>query len=97
MKNVQFRWNYVWTGLFLLSQGYWLYWLWRGVYYFRNGLESGWFISSLSNHQMLYGVDTISETIQMMILYTILTPCILIPIYQVLYVLVIAIRFLRRT
>jgi len=83
-------------GLFLTSQLYWLFWFVRGVKHFIWGVEEGWFIPVLSDPPLVYGMETIQHTLGMMLIVTCLTPFVLIPIYQCMYLAILAGNHIRK-
>ena len=79
------------TTLFVLSLTYWGYWIYRAVIGYQNGVSTDWFISSLSSHDMLYGIEAIKEVGDMCILSTILIFW-WIPIYELIYIVIVCIK-----
>ena len=75
-------------GIFLISQAYWVFWLGMLIKHFFFGLRSDWLIPVLSDPEILYGFETIPNTLLWMGMVTVCTPCVGIVIYQAVYVLV---------
>lgn len=85
MKKIR---NQLFTIIFIVSQLYWLFWIGFGIHYAITGVYDNMFPSIYEAH-MVYGTETIGWTILTMFFITTQTPFILIPIYQVIFCLIV--------
>lgn len=88
--------NKIFATIFIISQFYWIYWIWIGIKNFIFGINAGWLIPSLANpNHIIFGFDTIDDSFAMAIITTIITPFIIIPIYQLIYLIVVIVRNIK--
>lgn len=89
--------NRITYAIFILSQTYWLYWICISIDNFVHGINLGWMFPALANpNHIVYGFDTIEESIGMAIIVTFFSPLILIPIYQIAFLIVTLIRIIKK-
>lgn len=94
MKRIS---NRIFTAIFIISQFYWLYWIGAGIKNFFFGMNSGWLMPSLSNPTNVnYYFATIGDSFALMIIFTAFTPFIIIPIYQVIYLITVLVKKIRK-
>ena len=74
----------IFKGLFILSLGYYIIWLVYAISCYFTGIDSGWLIPSLSNHEMLYGFEAFVEGLKVGYIF-ILLGFWFVPLYQLVY------------
>ena len=76
--------------LFILSLGYYCAWICFAVFSIYFGSASGWIAPALSNGEILYGTESFVNVIGMGIFVTVVGLW-FIPLYQIIYVIVVGI------
>ena len=88
--------NRVFVIIFIISQFYWLCWIGVGIHNFTNGINTGWLLTALANPEnVVYGMDSVGITIEMIFFASIMTPLVIIPIYQATFLVAILIKKIR--
>ena len=76
--------------IFILSFVYYIYWLIYSIYIYFAGIETGWFISSLSSGKVVYGLEALEEGLEKFLIVTALF-FFWIPLYQLIYLICCAV------
>lgn len=92
MKHISSR---IFAIIFIISQFYWVYWIGVGIKNFIFGMNGGWLIP-VRTEPTIWGVETIDDSFAMALLLTVCTPFIIIPIYQVIYLLVVIVKRIKK-
>ena len=74
------------TIIFCISLCYYLAWIVYGIYLSFHGIDSGWFIRSLSDGETVYGLKAFYEAFDMCLIYTAMRFW-FIPLYQAVYLI----------
>ena len=80
--------------LFFISLGYYVIWLLYALYCAVFGIDSGWLIPSLSNHEKNYGMEGFSDGLGVAMITTVYRFW-FIPLYQIIYLITAGIRRLK--
>lgn len=81
--------------IFLISLLYYIFWIVLSVFLSFKGVDSGWAMPAMSNHDLMYGFDAFSSGIIIGLLYTIQFFW-FIPLYQVIYIIYGIINYFRK-
>ena len=81
--------------IFLISLLYYICWIAWSIFLSFNGINSGWAMPAMSNHELMYGVDAFFSGIVIGLLYTIEVFWV-IPLYQAIYIMFIIISYFRK-
>lgn len=77
--------------IFLISLIYYVIWIIYFIYLYFHGVNPDWFISSLSDHEMIYGWKAVDNGFDKFLTYTFLIFWI-VPLYQLIYLISTGIR-----
>ena len=81
--------------IFLISLLYYIFWIVLSVFYSFKGIDSGWAMPAMSNHELIYGFDAFSSGIVIGLLCTIQIFW-FIPLYQAIYIICSIINYFRK-
>ena len=81
--------------IFLISLLYYIWWIACSIFLSFNGIDSGWAMPAMSNHELIYGVDAFWGGIAIGLLYTIQVFWV-IPLYQAIYIMFSIISYFRK-
>lgn len=81
--------------IFLISLLYYIWWIALSIYFSIKGIDSGWAMPAMSNHELMYGFDAFSSGIIIGLLYTIQFFW-FIPLYQIIYIICIMINHFKK-
>ena len=81
--------------IFLISLLYYIWWIALSVFFSFKGIDSGWAMPAMSNHELIYGVDAFFSGIVIGLLYTIQVFWV-IPLYQAIYIMFSIISYFRK-
>ena len=81
--------------IFLISLLYYIWWIALSVFFSFKGIDSGWAMPAMSNHDLMYGFDAFFSGIVIGLLYT-FTFFWFIPLYQVIYIIYSIINYFRK-
>ncbi len=88
--------KYISLILFILSLGYCLFWTGYAVYCAYNGIDSGWAMPAMSDHELEYGAEAFLSGIAIGILFT-AEYCPFVPLYQIIYIIsVITVKLIHK-
>ena len=80
--------------IFLISLLYYLWWILLSIYYYFNGIDSGWAMPAMSNHKLMYGSEAFASGIVIGLLATIKVFW-FIPLYQIIFITSSIINYFR--
>lgn len=81
--------------IFLISLLYYIFWIVLSVFLSFKGVDSGWAMPAMSNHDLMYGFDAFSSGIIIGLLFTIQFFW-FIPLYQAIYIICSIINYFRK-
>lgn len=81
--------------IFLVSLLYYIFWIVWSVFLSFKGIDSGWAMPAMSNHDLMYGFDAFFSGIIIGLLYTIQFFW-FIPLYQAIYIIVCIVNRIRK-
>lgn len=81
--------------IFLISLLYYIGWIVLSFYFCFKGIDSGWAMPAMSNHELMYGAEAFFSGIIIGLGYTIQV-CWFIPLYQVIYIVCSIINIFRK-
>ena len=87
--------NSVFKIIFLISLLYYICWIVWSIFLSFKGIDSGWAMPAMSNHNLMYGIDAFFSGIVIGLLYTIQFFW-FIPLYQVIYIVCKIINYFRK-
>lgn len=81
--------------IFFISLLYYIWWIVLSIYYSFKGIDSGWAMLAMSNHELMYGYEAFYSGIIIGVLYTVQIFW-FIPLYQVVYIIFRLIKYFRK-
>ena len=81
--------------IFLLSLLYYIWWIVLSIYFCFKGIDSGWAMPAMSNHDLMYGTEAFVSGIVIGLGATIQIFW-FIPLYQVIYIICSIIKYFRK-
>ena len=81
--------------IFLISLLYYIWWIILSIYFSFKGIDSGWAMPAMSNHELMYGYEAFLSGIVIGLLYTVQIFW-FIPLYQVVYIICKMIKYFRK-
>lgn len=83
--------------IFITSFLYYVIWIGFAAHCAFAGVDSGWAMSAMSRHEMIYGKEAFINGITIGLMYTISTIFWIIPLYQILYIMIMVIRKIKNS
>ena len=95
MKKIEYKKTSFFKIIFLISLLYYIWWIGLSIFFSFKGIDSGWAMSAMSNHDLMYGFEAFSSGLVIGLLYTVQFFW-FIPLYQIIYIVCSIINYFRK-